>query len=150
MRESVWGTSFSGGPPVPRMREGSWVRRGGAMSDARSSAGGVVVRLSGSVIWELSLGVDEVRGIMSLSFPISSARSVMARLDEPRRSWRPRTKYAVAAKTTKKPITGRLGGRLNGMRRAYERRQLFSLLLCHRLGDLGGGGRSCLLSGTRT
>lgn len=43
-------------------------------------------------------GVESVRGgvsasgISSVSLPISSARSVRARFEEPRRSWRPRVR----------------------------------------------------------
>lgn len=50
-------------------------------------------------------GGVSARGISSVSLPISSARSVIARLDEPSRSWRPRVRYAARAIMTMKPMT---------------------------------------------
>ena len=78
----------SGGPPVPRMRDGAWARWGAIRSLVDSSMNrGVLVPLVDMVASELFLrGVTSVRGMPSLSPPISSARAVIARLDEPRRS----------------------------------------------------------------
>lgn len=55
----------------------------------------------------LSLSVS---GIPSASFPISSALSCNAFLEEPSMSCRPRTMYAVTANMTTNPITGKFEG----------------------------------------
>lgn len=88
-----------GWPEGTRARVGSWPKTGagGAISSNtgwfRSSAWdndavsvSKTLRVSGDGLF-LS-----VRGISSFSLPISSARSVMARLERPKTFWRPRTK----------------------------------------------------------
>lgn len=124
----VWGgirtfslntSSLSGGPPVPRILVGSCVLCGAARLLATSSrkVGGVEIPLSRpGVVMPLGRGVASeswmlvalvsARGMASCSFPISSARSVIALFEEPSMSWRPRASHAVAAKTAKNPITG--------------------------------------------
>lgn len=125
----------SGGPPVPRIREGSWVRCGMVRVFRGSSLSwGVLVpvvgvKSAGELCWSqlgvlspvvgvkfvtelvlvmgllvpvmevkfavefcLVLALVSAKGMASNSLPSSSARSVMARLVEPRMSWRPRTK----------------------------------------------------------
>ena len=98
--------SVSGGPPVPRIREGSWAGRGAVRSLARSSAGPGETILLESVIWDsCRLWLLWVSGMASSSSPISSARSVTARLEEPTNICRPRTRYAVKDSITTKPTT---------------------------------------------
>lgn len=121
--------SFSGGPPVPLIKDGSWVRRGGAMLLSGSSLSwGVLAPVVGvKFASEFCLGLVSVKGIASDSLPSSSARSVIALFEEPRRSWRPRTRYAVAEKTTMKPMTmdsGQIWGRVLCTQHSSERKDL--------------------------
>jgi hypothetical protein len=115
LRAASVAVSVSGGPPVPLIRDGSWVLWGAIKSLVRLSTKpgvdvplarlGVVIPLGRFTSDSRPLGVTLAKGIASDSFPISSARSVMARLDEPMTSCRPLTSHAVTATITKKPIT---------------------------------------------
>ena len=81
--------SFSGGPPVPLIRDGSCVLWGATRSRSlliSSRSPGVDVPLVKVNSDSCLLRLVSARGIESSSLPISSARSVIARLDEPRRS----------------------------------------------------------------
>lgn len=97
---------------MPRMRDGSWVLWGAARSSSGRGVPGVpgvlglgVDRLTSEFLHGLGLSENvtsepcrpglalaSARGMLSVSLPSSSARSVNARLVEPRMSWRPRTK----------------------------------------------------------
>lgn len=111
--------SATGGPPVPVTESGSMVLEGackpavtwskgdnkGCPSGAASSAGVGGKDGSGVISPGGESRLISVRGILSGSGPSSSARSVVARLDTPKKSCRPRTKYAVKTNTTTYPMT---------------------------------------------
>jgi len=99
------GASVCGGPPVPLIWDGPCALGGGTRSFVDSS--GEVAKLF-SMAWESclpDLPGESARGMLSSSFPISSALSVIARFEEPKRSCRPLTIHAVTASMTTKPIT---------------------------------------------
>lgn len=83
----------SGGPPVPLTKDGSCVLWGATRSVAKSSARLGVEGVDSEVTSESCMFlVCTARGMESSSLPISSALSVRARFEEPRRSCRPRTR----------------------------------------------------------
>lgn len=110
----VWdGMSSSGGPPVPRICDGTCALGGATKPFERSSMEtsptglGVLQPLFAVLVTSESclLSLTSASGIASLSSPSSSALSVIALLEEPRTNCRPLTRYAVPAITTTKPTT---------------------------------------------
>jgi hypothetical protein len=112
--EGVVALLATGGPPVPITESGFMAFEGAWISAIPFGGEGVddtfiTVWLESDCIVGTSLTVEScliwANGMLSSSRPSSSARSVMARLEVPRASWRPRTIYAVKAKTATYPMT---------------------------------------------
>ena len=101
-REMASACSWEGGPPVPVIVEGSCACSGSCIIFvfSASSKGTFDAFRDRAVSASSASSCGSVKGMSSFLAPSSSARSVMARLEVPKRNCMPRVRYAVSVNTT--------------------------------------------------